>query len=80
MERVLRIDETRNLWQDVKLMIKIKEEDIQKEYGFSYGCMSCDTNKIENNIKEIEFIPRYGGHSRKILLCQKCREKLKQLL
>lgn len=61
-------------------MIKIKEEDIQKEYGFSYGCMSCDTNKIENNIKEIEFIPRYGGRSRKILLCQKCREKLKQLL
>lgn len=60
-------------------MIEIKDEEIQKEYGFTNGCVGCGTRDFKKDIKEINFFQnRRSGIV--ILLCKNCRESLKSIL
>lgn len=61
-------------------MIKLIEEETQKRYNFTNGCINCGTRDLKNDIKIIKITPKFGGNGLEITLCNKCREKLFELL
>lgn len=60
-------------------MIRIKNEEIQEQLGFTNGCHACGTCDLSKDIKEIHFMSdRTKGTI--VLLCKDCRNLLKSLL